>query len=80
MILVEICRKLKLNEPSYATSENSSTQMTSNGLMMPMPGFLNQDDSKKFECKCVLPFAAGRRLKRRWLELVLVLGVIDDLP
>ena len=22
--------------------------------MMPLPGFMNQDDSKKFECKCVL--------------------------
>ena len=42
-ILVEICRKLKLSEPSYATSETETTGVE------PL-----LDDSKKFQCKCVL--------------------------
>lgn len=46
-ILVEICRKLKLSEPSYATAEK---EVNNN----PLTNTLLMDDTKKFECKCVL--------------------------
>ena len=52
-ILVEVCRKLKLNEPSYATQEKelptNLLEASSSTSMIPP-----YDDSQKFECKCVL--------------------------